>query len=212
MSLRVNLLPEARILKLKNQQTRRLITVICGLIMTSVGASIIILLLLLGTRTLQYNTNNTTIESLKKDIAAKQATEQDVAWFNESLDASYDVSNNRILISQLFDRLTDSLPKDVKMTSLSVDPGYQVKAVVTAPDFNTVALFGSALNTYNTFKERSVQGLDLKQVFTNVKIDSVSSRKNRASGDQKEFNVSFTVDKDLVQKFRNDAKNTGQGS
>ena len=104
MSLRVNLLPEARILKLKNQQTRRLITVICGLIMTSVGASIIILLLLLGTRTLQYNTNNTTIESLKKDIAAKQATEQDVAWFNESLDASYDVSNNRILISQLFDR------------------------------------------------------------------------------------------------------------
>lgn len=211
MSLRVNLLPEARILKLKNQQTRRMVTIIAMLVCTSVGASIVILLLLLGTRTLQYRANSDTILEKKKEIEAKKSVEEDVTWFNDSLDASYSVSNGRILISQLFDQLTQALPKEVKMTSLSVDPGYQVKATVSAPDFNTVALFGNALSTYNTYAEKRITGLDQKAVFTNVKIDSVSNKKNKSS-DQKEFSVVFSVDKDLVQKFRNDATKTGQGS
>ena len=211
MSLRVNLLPEARILKLKNQQTRRLVTIIAMLVCTSVGASIVILLLLLGTRTLQYRGNSDTILSLKKDIEAKKSVEEDVAWFNGSLDASYSVSNSRILISQLFDQLTQALPKEAKMISLTIDPGYQVKATVSAPDFNTVALFGNALSTYNTYPEKRITGLDQKAVFTDVKIDSVSNKKNK-NADQKEFSVVFSVDKDLVQKFRNDAAKTGQGS
>ncbi|MCC7543139.1 PilN domain-containing protein [bacterium] len=211
MSLRVNLLPEARILKLKNQQTRRMVTIVCLLIVTSVGASIVILLLLLGTRALQYNSNSGTIDKLKKDIENKMTVEQDVAWFNDSLDASYTISNSRILISQLFDQLTQALPKEVKMTALTVDPSYQVKATVTAPDFNTVALFGNALSTFNTYAEKRIPGMDQKAVFTEVKIDSVSNKKNQ-SAEQKEFTVVFTVDKDLVQKFRNDASKTGQGS
>ena len=71
MSVRINLLPEARMVKLKNQQTKRLVTVVCLVLCSSVGIILVVLLLLLGARNIQFATNKGNIEKLNQKIAAK---------------------------------------------------------------------------------------------------------------------------------------------
>lgn len=200
MSVRVNLLPEARMVKLKNQQLRRLVTVICLLAVSSVGIILVVLLLLLGARNVQSNLNKTKIDELDTKVAAKKDTEQDLAWFNTALKEQDTLINNRILISQLFDRLQQSTPKDVKIVDVSVDSKYLVKASVKAPGLNEVALFMNALKTYNV-EFGSIENLPKKQVFKGVDVNTVT-KKSTASAD---FEVSFTVDEDLVRIFRTDA-------
>lgn len=205
MTVRVNLLPEARVLKLKNQQTKRVTILICSVVVFGVGAALVVLLLLLGARTIQISQNDKKISELHSQIDAKKSTEESVAQFNQALSESSRLSDNRILISQLFDRLTDALPKNVKLTDLSVDPTYKVKASVQAPDYNTVDLFGNALRSYNV-TNKFVKGFDRKAVFTDIRIDSVSTGKSGLALAGKVFDVTFAVDKDLVKKFREDSK------
>lgn len=207
MSVRINLLPEARLIKLKNQQTKRLVTVVCVVITSSVGIILAVLVLLLGARNLQYGQNTQKIEELKTEIASKKSTEQDTAWFNAALSESDRLSNNRILISQLFTRLSEAKPPGITFTSISVDPQYKVTAAVKAPDFNAVSLFINSLKTYNvTFSE--IAGFDRVPVFKDVDVETVTRNKESVNAD---FEVTFVVDEKLVKKFREDSKTSESG-
>lgn len=200
MSVRINLLPEARLLTLKSKQTRRLVTVISVIACSSVGIILITLLLLLGARNVQYATNTSKIEGLNKDIEAKKGVEQDLAWFNASLTTGAKLNDNRILISKLFDYLTKAVPDGVSIVDISVDKDYLVKADVKARDYSNVALFLKALNTFNV-DYGFIDGLDRKQVFTDVDVAAVAKAKQSSGAD---FEITFKVDQDLVTKFRKD--------
>lgn len=204
MSVRINLLPEARMVKLKNQQTKRLVTVVCLVLCSSVGIILVVLLLLLGARNIQFATNKGNIEKLNQKIAAKADVEQDVAWFNAALTEADKLSNNRILISQLFSQLAKAAPEGISIASLSVDPDYKVKATVEAKDFNNVALFINALKTYNV-EFNPIPGFDRVPVFTDVDVQAVTKRKQT---DNANFEVTFKVDEKLVKKFREDSKSS----
>lgn len=208
MSVRVNLLPEARLIKLRNQQTKRILTIICSVIVGGIAVALVVLIVLLGARNIQSSANLKTKQGLDDQLAAKKKVEVSALTFNIALSESERLSNNRILISQLFDRLTAALPKNVRLTDITVDPTYKIKASVSAPDYNTVDLFGDALRTYNTGQDpkRNIAGLDRKVVFTEIRIDSVSTNKSVANNNGKTFDVTFQVDPALVQKFREDIK------
>lgn len=202
MSVRINLLPEARMVKLKNQQTKRLVTVVCLVLCSSVGIILVVLLLLLGARNIQFATNKSTIDELNQKIASKKDIEQDVAWFNGALTEADRLSNNRVLISQLFARLGEAAPEGIKITNLTVDPEYKVKASVEAKDFNNVALFINALKSYNV-EFNPIPGFDRISVFNDVDVQAVTKRKQT---DDANFEITFTVDEQLVKKFREDSK------
>jgi Tfp pilus assembly protein PilN len=208
MSVRINLLPEARMIKLKNQQTKRLVTVVCLVLCSSVAIILVVLMLLLGARNIQFATNKNTIDGLNQKIAAKQDVEQDAAWFNGALAEADKLSNNRVLISQLFARLADASPEDIKITNLTVDPDYRVKASVEAKDFNNVALFINALKSYNV-DFNPIPGFDRIPVFKDVDVQAVTKRKQT---DDANFEVTFTVDEQLVKKFREDSKASNEST
>jgi Tfp pilus assembly protein PilN len=202
MSVRINLLPEARMIKLKNQQTKRLVTVICVVLCSSVGIILIVLLLLLGARNVQYASNKAKIEDdLNKKLESKKNIEQDLAWFNGAVLEAYTLSNNRVLISQLFDRLTDAAPDGIKITNLSVDEDYAVKASVEALDYNNVALFMNALRMYNV-SFGYIPGFEREPVFHDIDVQSVTKGKEDSGAD---FEITFVVDEKLVEKFRKDS-------
>lgn len=208
MSVRINLLPEARMIKLKNQQTKRLVTVVCLVLCSSVGIILVVLLLLLGARNIQFATNKGNIDELNQKIAAKKDVEQDVAWFNGALTEADKLANNRVLISQLFARLAEAAPEGIRITSLTVDPEYVVKASVEAKDFNNVALFINALKSYNA-EFNPIPGFDRIPVFKDVDVQAVTKRKQT---DDANFEVTFTVDEQLVKKFREDSKVSDEDS
>lgn len=189
-------------------QTKRVVITICSIIGGGLAAALIILLLLLTARNIQKNKNETRISELKNLIDAKKSVEVDTLTFNTALSEADAIKSKRILISQLFDRLTEALPKEVYLTNITVDPTYKVKASVSAPEFNTVDLFGNALLTYNTGEDprRNIDNFPRKTVFTDIKIDAVTTDKTSLKLNSKTFDVTFQVDKDLVQKFRNDTK------
>lgn len=202
MSVRINLLPEARMIKLKNQQTKRLVTVICLVLCSSVGIILIVLLLLLGARNVQFSANKDKIDNeLGNELKNKAALEQELAWFNGAVTEAYYLSDRRILISQLFDRLADSAPEGVVITDLTVDADYKVKASVEALDYSNVALFINALKTYNE-KFGYIDGFDREPVFHEVKVEAVTEEGEDSGAD---FEVTFVVDEKLVKKFRADA-------
>jgi hypothetical protein len=202
MSVRINLLPEARMIKLKNQQTKRLVTVICLVLCSSVGIILIVLLLLLGARNVQFSANKDKIDNeLGNELKNKAALEQELAWFNGAVTEAYYLSDRRILISQLFDRLTDSAPEGVVITDLTIDADYKVKASVETTGLNNVALFMNALKTYNvTFGD--IPDFDREPVFHEVEVETVSEEGEDSGAD---FEVTFVVDEKLVKKFRADA-------
>lgn len=211
MSVRINLLPEARMIKLKNQQTKRLVTVICVVLCSSVGIILIVLLLLLGARNVQYANNKAKlVDDLDKKLESKKNVEQNLAWFNGAILEAHTLSNNRILISQLFDRLTDAAPDGIKITNLSVDADYVVKASVEALDYNNVSLFMNALSMYNV-SFGHIPDFEREPVFHDIDVQSVTKGKEDTGAD---FEITFMVDQKLVEKFRKDStadKDTSSG-
>lgn len=202
MSIRINLLPEARILKLKNQQVKRLVTVVCLILCSGIGIVLVVLLLLLGARNVQFSQNKKKIDNeLASKVRSKEGIEQDLAWFNGALSEAYTLSDKRIIISQLFDRLGDATPPGVAIVNLSADTNYEVKASVQADSLNTVALFMNALRTYNV-DFGHIAGFSRTPVFHDVEVSSVTKGK---SDNGSNFEVTFKVDEKLVKKFRADA-------
>lgn len=200
MSIRINLLPEARLASIKNKQTRRLVTIVAVTVCSSIGIIVVVLLLLYAARNVQYAANTSKITTLKKQVADKSGEEQDIAWFNAALTEGGKENENRILISQLFDYLAKAVPEGVTLADISVDKEYKVKASVKARDYNNVALFLKALSTYNVDYGR-IAGFEAKQVFTDVDVNAVSKGKQSGGAD---FEITFKVDQDLVKKFRVD--------
>ena len=199
MSIRINLLPEARLHSIKNKQVRRLTTIISLVIVSSVGMVIIILLLLLGARNIQFATNSNDINEIKTKLQAKKNDEQDIAWINKALEEGDKLNDNRIIISQLFDYLDKAIPEGVTLIDVSVDKDYKVKSQVKAQDYNNVALFLKALETYNV-NYGFIDGFERRQVFTEVDAASVT-KKGPGTAD---FEITFKVDPELVKKFRAD--------
>lgn len=206
MSVRVNLLPEARLVKLRNQQTKRLVMVICFMIGGAVGVILVVLLLLLGARNIQFATNKSKIDELKVELAKKETIEKDIAWFNAGVNEQDRLLGNRILISQLFDRLSQATPQKVAITDIDVDSTYAVKASVKAETFNDVALFINALKTYNV-DFNPIEGFSREPVFTDVNVETVTKKNAEAN-----FEIKFKVAEKLVKKFRADAASTSQAS
>lgn len=205
MSVRINLLPEARILKLRNTKTKRLVLVACILISGVFIAAMAILLLLWGTRNLIAAKNANDIKTLKEDLDTKQTVIKDITHFNQALSSVSQLDEGRIYLSKIFDVVSKATPTDSHLTELSVDADYNVKASVKAADFETVSRFITALQNYNvTYGE--VAGLAKKPVFLNIAVDTVTKKQDVT------FDITFSVDKELVKKLREQSKTSTDSS
>lgn len=200
MSVRINLLPEARLTKLRNEKTKKVTTLICIVVSGLVGAVIVLLLLYLGTQNLIAARNNDKMKQLKSDIESKQTVINEAAQFHKALTESNRLDENRIYLSKIFDVTSKSTPKESRLTDFAVDSDYNVTASVKAKDYETVSRFIVALQNYNVTYGQ-VDGLEKKPVFHNLAIDTVTKKQNEDAT----FDVTYSVDKDLVKKLREEA-------
>ncbi len=208
MSVRINLLPEARLLRIKNEKTRRLVTVICIMIPSTIAVVLVILLMLLGARNLAGRTNDTKIKDIKNDLDSKKNLEQDVVNFNLSLSESAKLAKNRVYLSRIFDTVVKVLPQGVKMTDFSMSEGYKAKATLHAPGYPEVSTFITALQDYNiTFG--TVKDINRgTAIFKDVRISQVSKKDKNGEAN---FDIAFTITSELVTKLQQQAaaENTG---
>lgn len=190
MMLQINLLPEARILKLKDMTRKRTITTVTVIVVLVFATIIITLVLLLGYEYSLNQANLARVNTLKKDIANKHDLEQKSATLQENLAAFATLQKNRLYVSEIFRSLGSVIPANVKINSFQISSDYVVTVSGTAPSFAAVSTFSEALQQYNVnFKPQA--NLERKQLFSDVKITSVSRDSNSTSV---AFTMTFKVD------------------
>jgi Tfp pilus assembly protein PilN len=195
MTLQVNLLPEARILKLQAQSRKRLantLMLLSGIVIVTI---IVALLLLLGYTYSLYQANQSRISTLKKDIETQRDMEQKTATLQENLASFAQLQDSRLYVSEIFSNLSKIIPVDIKISSFKISEDYIVTISGTAPSFATVSSFSKALQDYNlNFKPQA--NLERKALFSDVVITSVS-KESDTGGETVKFSMTFKVDASL---------------
>ena len=201
MSLQVNLLPEARILKLQAQARKRTantIMILTGIVTVTI---IITLLLLLGYTYSLYQANESRISTIKSDISTQQDMEQKAATLQENLASFSALQKTRLYVSEIFVNLSTIVPSDIKLSSFKISENYVVSISGTAPSFAAVSSFSKALQEYNlNFKPQA--NLERKALFSDVVIASVSKEEGSGTSEVK-FNMTFKVDASLFNQSVN---------
>jgi Tfp pilus assembly protein PilN len=198
MALQINLLPEARIVKLQAMARKRLVTtstVIVGVVFATI---LITLLLLLGYMYSVHAANDARISSLKDTVSKSADIEQQAATLQGNL-ASFAAQNStRLYVSQLFQNLGNVIPADIKITSFEITGNNAVTISGTAPSFSSVGVFSKALQEYN-LNYKPQPNLERKALFTDVQITSVT-KSNEAGNDTVNFSMTFSVDQSLFSR------------
>lgn len=198
MNLQINLLPEARILKLKDITRKRTITTVTVLVILVFGTVIATLLLLLGYEYSLHQANQIRVDNLKKENGTKRDLEQKSATLQANLASFADLQKSRLYVSEIFRNLGSVIPANVKINSFQISSDYVVTISGTAPSFAAVSTFSEALQQYNVnFKPQA--NLERKQLFSDVKITSVSRDSNSTSV---AFTMTFKVDPALFSQIQ----------
>lgn len=196
MPVLINLLPEARVLKLKSQARKRLVTTLTIATITVTVATAAALILLIAYNQKTYAGNKSEIATRKKDIDSKRELEQTAATIQEHL-ASFDSLNkSRLAVSVLFCLLVKTIPPDVTVASFQVSNNNSVTVTGSTTSYKSVGIFTKALEDFNvSFK--NLPELDRKPVFSNVKISQVSKDLN---SNNLTYSMIFNVDQTILPK------------
>lgn len=196
MSLKVNLLPEARLSTLRNKSRKRTFTTITVLSGGVVATIIIVLALLQGFLFATYQANASVLKELDTEIAKDRALEEKATTLQENLAAFSNLNNNRTYVSRVFTNLFNAIPSNVSINNFQVGNDDKVTISATTNSFEDVAKTAESLSQYNTnFKPQA--DLERKPVFSEVNVDSIS--RGDTTGETT-FTISFKVDNELLKK------------
>lgn len=196
MNIQVNLLPEARLHKLKNESKRKTYATITGLVVAVFVASIILFVMLQGFLLATYNLNQTKISDLNKSVDTSKELEEKASTSQANLASFYRLNSNRTYASRVFTNLSKVTPANVTLTTLQIDNKDLVTVSGTTNSFADVSRFGESLSQFNV-NYLPQQELDRKPIFNDVSIVSVS--KDNATG-KVNFSMTFKVDSNLIKK------------
>ncbi len=196
MSVRVNLLPEARMHTLELRARKRLFTTITTIMAVVAGTILVTLLLLLGYTYSQQRINAGRIVSLTSDIEKQRDLEQNASTLQEHLTSFGTLQASRLYVSEIFTNVGNTIPNGVKITNFQISSDNLVTVTGTAQSIAQVSTFSKALEDYNVdFKPQP--GFDRKPFFTTVNITTVS--KDVTTGEVK-FTMTFQADPSVFNK------------
>lgn len=200
MNIRINLLPEARLQRLRNQSRKRTYTAIASLIGGSLLTVIIVFGMLQVFLLSTHATNENTISTLTKELDATREIEKSASTLQANL-ASFDSLNtNRTYASRIFLNLFNTIPGDIAITNFQIDEQDKMTLSGTANSFADVAKFVESLRLYNV-DYKPQKDLERRPIFTDTSIASVSKDGNSGKVN---FSIAFNVDGELLKKQKSE--------
>lgn len=217
MSVVVNLLPEARLVKLRDRRRKQLATAALIFVALVVGTIIGTLLFLIAANAANEALNKSNIDDLNKKVANLRPVEQTVADLQEHLDSFYTLNNNRLFASSVFGNLSNTIQPDVEVNSFEIgDPTNNgqssdqqansnqslVTIKGTATDYKAVSVFAQAIEAYNVnykVDRPDDQKFNLdpgKALFSNTNITK-STQDDKTS--KVNYEMTFYVDRNLIK-------------
>jgi Tfp pilus assembly protein PilN len=196
MNIQVNLLPEARIHKLRNQAKKRSYATIAGVAGGITLAAIIVFVMLQGFLMATYRINKTRISDLNKELESSRDLEKSATTLQNNLASFYRLDQNRTYASRIFTNFYNLLPGNITINSLQIDDKDIVTVSGTTNSFTSVSKFAETLDEYNV-NFLPQDGLPREPIFSDATISSVSKDAN--SG-RTNFSMTFKVNQKLIKQ------------
>ncbi len=187
MSIKVNLLPEARLVRLKNQAKKRSYLAIASLVGGIVAAIVIVLIMLQVFLISTFSQGEVKIDSLNAEINKSNTLEQNASTLQANLAVFYALNSSRTHVTRTFSNFFKAVPDNVAISSIAIDGAGVVSVAGTTASFADVSKFAYMLELYN-LNYLPQPDLERKAVFTAVSIQSVSKSTEGGTA-----NVSFTM-------------------
>ncbi len=196
MSILINLLPEARLAKLRNQSRKRFYTTIAIVSTGSVATVVITFLLFLGFLNATYLINESRLNDLNQEISKNKDLEQKAATLQANLQEFTILNQKRTYPTRIYKNLYEATPDNVKITSIQVNVDGKITISGTTNSFADVGRYKEILLSYNV-NYKLQPNLDRSAIFTSVEIKSASP--NIATGTVT-FSLDVTVDQKVLAK------------
>lgn len=200
MSILINLLPEARMLRLKNKAKKKTYATITGLVGGIMLATIIVFGMLQVFLISSYAVNENRIKTLTKEQLTTKDIEQSAATLQGNLASFYTLNANRTYASRVFTNLFNTIPGNITISSFQIDDEDKVTISGTADSFADVSKFAESLKQYNV-DYKPQKDLERKPIFKDVTITSVSKDTNTGKVN---YSMTFNVDKELLKKQKSE--------
>ncbi len=196
MNIQVNLLPEARIHKLRNQAKKRTYSTIAGLTGGILLAAIVVFVMLQGFLAATYGANKERINKLNAELETSKPMEEEAATLQANLASFYKLNNNRTYVTRFFTNFFKMVPSFVKIDSVSISADNTVTISGNTGSFADVSRFANLVEEYN-LNYLPQEDLDRVAVFTDAEFTSVS--KDTKTG-KTTFTMTFKVNQELLKK------------
>jgi hypothetical protein len=196
MNIQVNLLPEAKLNKIRNKSKKRTyttFTILLAIIIVIAAALLIMLrVFLLGT----YQVGKNKISSLKTEVGKSKDMEESAATLQQNLASFYNLNAKRTNASRIISNFFKAVPANVTISSISLNDKGAFTVSGSTATFADVSRFASSLEQYN-LDYLPQPDLDRAQVFTSVSINSVNKNEGRT-----DFSITFTVNEAVLKNQR----------
>lgn len=196
MKIQINLLPEAKLSKLRNKAKRRTyttFTILLAVVLALTGALLFMLrVFLVGT----YATGENKVKQLNTEIAKSKDLEENASTLQANLASFYTLNASRTYASRVITNFFKAVPDNVTISSISIDEKGKVTITGSTTTFADVSKFASSLEQYN-LDYLPQPDLDRQAVFKGVTINSVSKEQGKTN-----FSITFTADEKVLKNQR----------
>lgn len=196
MNVHINLLPEARVLKLRAQSRRRTAGTVTGLVCGLVGATIIVFGMLQVFLISTYGINQAKISDLRVQANKSHDMEQEASTLQEHLASFYTLNQNRLYASKIFINIGNAVPAGVSISTYQMTKDNIMTITGSASSFADVASFAKALEDYNVNYKPQPE-MERKPLFTDISITTLSKD---SSSNKVNYTMTFKVHTDLFKK------------
>ncbi len=197
MSIQINLLPEARMAKLRNKSKKTRYIAVASVVGGSVAAISVVLIMLQVFLVGTFAQGEDKIKNLNADISKSVTTEQVSATLQANLASFYTLNNSRTYASRIFSNLFKAVPENITITSVGIDSKDVISISGTTDSFADVSKFAAILELYN-LDYLPQPDLERKAIFTDTLIVSVS----KSTDGKVSFSITCKVNQLLLKQQR----------
>ena len=196
MNIQVNLLPEAKLNKIRNKAKKRTYSTIAILLAVAVIITALLLVMLRIFLLSTYSLGEKTITELNTEVNKSKAMEQSSATLQQNLASFYRLNARRTNASRIITNFFKAVPDNVTITSIGLTDKGAFTISGTTGSFADVSRFASSLEQYN-LDYLPQPDLDRAAVFSGVTINSVNKSEGKTS-----FSITFNANDEVLKNQR----------
>lgn len=183
----INLLPDARKEKLRDQNNRQLAISAATTAVVASVAGLILLVVITQAQNLQISLLTSSISNKQKQISQDVPDAQAIATVQRATDSLGQLYGQQVKMSKFFTLLGSVSNNDVSINSVSLDATNKLTVSGTARSFNSASKLAEAMKASNVTLGENASPSNPPD-FTNVLLGSLSGEEGKVS-----FSISANV-------------------